>query len=122
MPMPLWVVLTFFGTLAVLALFFAGDRVHLRPWQRALLFAPAPVIWLLILTYHYLIWNPPRYPVIEGGQGRYLIPLAPLVLAAVAGPRWRWRADPAAIRVPLGVVLATVLVVALVTSARRFYF
>jgi uncharacterized membrane protein len=39
----------------------------------------------------YLIWNIVCGEVIEGVQGRYFIPILPLLLAAMALPRVRWR-------------------------------
>lgn len=119
-PMPNWLVVSYFFALITVALFFAG-KVDLKPWHRALAFGTAAAVWIMILVYHYLIWNPPRFPVIEGGQGRYLIPLSPLVLLAMAAPKWRWRANPDAMRWPLAALISVLLVAALIVSAKRFY-
>ena len=84
-------------------------------WAVALTIASA----LLVFTALYLNWNPVGHPVIEGVQGRYFIPLFPLlgaVFSTVVRPEASaWRPSVvltayAAILVPLAVVApATVI-------------
>lgn len=87
-----------------------------KAWIAGVLLAEVAAIWLgLLLTY-----NPEGAELIRGGQGRYLIPLAPFFFlllyrpAAGAGPR-RWIA-------PVCVYSAAMaLTVALFSLTRRFY-
>jgi uncharacterized membrane protein len=57
----------------------------------------APALAIAIVTIlgvqlsQYLIWNIVCGEAIEGVQGRYFIPILPLLLAAMALPRVRWR-------------------------------
>jgi hypothetical protein len=57
----------------------------------------APGLAIAIITIlgvqlsQYLIWNIVCGEVIEGVQGRYFIPILPLLLASIALPRVRWR-------------------------------
>ncbi len=108
------------GLLACIAV-ESGGAPRMAWWQRLLLPAAALACALLVFLAMYANWNAPgsRTP-IDGIQGRYFLPLAPLVL--IAGPRWgAWRAPawaPAALGGLLGVISAAVCLWAVVT---RYY-
>jgi len=55
----------------------------LPPLARLLIVAIAIAIWLATITYLYLTSSIAGGDVIEGTQGRYLLPLLPLLLATL---------------------------------------
>jgi hypothetical protein len=91
--LPQWVYSTYPPALAGVAL-LDKDNGRAMEWpKRVLIVALCMVSFILIEISQYLIWTKPGAPIIEGVQGRYLIPLAvPLLLVLynrrVAVARW----------------------------------
>lgn len=83
LPLPIYPVAG--GLLA--GVIFSGRRIPqgaLTSWRtRALALAIAAATILIVLTLLYLQWTQYRGPLIDGFQGRYLYPLAPLFLLAI---------------------------------------
>lgn len=101
-------------TTAILLLMLAAVGVTcgppLPPRARLLILAIAIAIWLATLTYLYLTSSIAGGDVIEGTQGRYLLPLLPLLLTTL-----RIRA----IRVPMpAIAIYVVAIVANVVAIR----
>jgi uncharacterized membrane protein len=90
-------------------------------WRvRSLLVAIPLGCWLVVMLFAFVNWTAPGEQVVRSFQGRYLIPLAPLLGMALqrkgaAGvPYWVARVAVLTAGVCLGI--------ALVTLARRYYF
>ncbi|HET7712061.1 MAG TPA: DUF2142 domain-containing protein [Thermoanaerobaculia bacterium] len=85
------------GALLLLAALAAAPPLSLA--QR-LLFATIIVVTIGgISLSQYLVWTPVCSDTIEGMQGRYFLPIVPLILALLGVQRWRWRS-------PMGPFLA----------------
>ena len=70
------------------------DEGHaLKVRQRAMMLAAFIAFLLIIYTYQYLTFTPPRSDYIWSVQGRYFIPVAPLLLFALSTNRLRITAD-----------------------------
>ena len=79
-------------TLLLLAMLVAAGMTcapPLPPRTRVLIWAIALAIWLATVTYLYLTSSIAGGDVIEGTQGRYLVPLLPLLLSTLRMPRLR---------------------------------
>jgi len=119
-PLPTW----FYFAFGLLALsLVATDRVsgvRIALWQRVLLAGIAVVAVALILFSLYLVSNPVGARNIRSLQGRYLIPIMPLVLIALHGKlartssAWFYRFIP--------VFLIMVQVMTITVLLRRYYF
>ena len=72
---------------------------------------------VLLMTLVYVAWNPPGGAVVRGFGGRYLLPLAPLLLLAVPPQR----RVPAPSSLVVGLVASLGLLVALTAVAQRYY-
>jgi uncharacterized membrane protein len=118
-PPPNWLVVAYLSVAVMTAVFFGVPRGVLRWRHRLLLFLPAALIWAMILGYHYLIWTKVGADLMEGPQGRYLIPLAPIVLLAFADGRTA--SDAECIKLRLAGFCALVLATGLTYSFARYY-
>ena len=116
------------GVLLVLAglllLTLALDRmpapgVDLR--SRAITLGVACVGVLGIQAMLYLAWTPPRSEVVEGVQGRYLLPYFPLLVVALAPPQWRLRAPAWLQPVVIAAFLMLTVGVTLTTVYQRYH-
>jgi len=87
-----------------------NDAIRIRHWHRALAAALLFASFVFVVTSGYLYWTYPRAPWIGGFQGRYVLPLAPLlvVMAANLGPRFAasTRHRPLLVLLPLASVAA----------------
>ena len=72
---------------------------------------------VLLMTLVYVAWNPPGDPVVRGFGGRYLLPIAPLLLLALP-PQPR---VPAPSPLVVGLLTSLGLVAALSALAHRYY-
>jgi hypothetical protein len=90
-------------------------NVTLRAVDRAVIAAVFVATLLIVSLSQYLLWTPVGSEAVEGMQGRYLLPAAPLVLLALSAPRLRGRWwVPASIG-------AGANVIAIYTLARHYY-
>jgi uncharacterized membrane protein len=69
--------------LVALALLDGGPESPVRGWGRTWLLLIAAVAWTVAMTAAYLGWTPPGADLVDGVQGRYFIPFAPLPLLAI---------------------------------------
>jgi uncharacterized membrane protein len=78
--------------LYVLLFLYAALSIPLRlgAVHRAMLAAVVAGTMLLLSLAQYLLWSPVGGAIIEGLQGRYFLPIAPLVLLAISANRLRW--------------------------------
>jgi uncharacterized membrane protein len=108
--------------LAVLALLlWTGEAdIGVAAWQRCLLAAMVVVLAVAIAASQYATWTPYRAPAIEGPQGRYFLPAAPLVVFALhrrgrlPGAGWR-------LAVGLAALYAAATAIAALCILRRHY-
>jgi uncharacterized membrane protein len=88
-----------------------GRASPVRGWGRGILLGVAVTTWLSVMLFAYVGWNLPGDTVVRYVQGRYFIPLAPLLACAVHLP---WRAGLS--RVPALLAIAAAAVVLIVGS------
>jgi uncharacterized membrane protein len=96
-----------------------GSASPLRGRRRALALATAAATGLATLAIAYVGWNAVGDGYVQGVQGRYFTPLAPLALAALHAPLGRGLA--AAARLPFLAFAALALAVAVARVLSRFY-
>ena len=110
----------FFIFLVIVAL---GDRNEWQPSLRLRLtaLATAAVCTVIMLTSLYVCGNPVGHKVIVGVQGRYFLPLLPLLLLTLSN-RWIEVRGPELLRTWTATAGAAILVVALAGVVRRDYF
>jgi len=106
--------------LAVLA--DGSEDVRISVGQKALSLGIFASGVFLVLSSIYIVWNPVGAPAIEGAQGRYLIPFAPLLFLAAynRGTWWNLRRLPR-LRLGLACLSLCVLAYALMMVVLRFY-
>ncbi len=79
------------GAYAIVMLYAAqrseDDPAELMPWQRALFLAIAGAVWLAVMLSMAVSWTPVSAEVIQGVQGRYILPVAPLLLLSLRSAR-----------------------------------
>lgn len=101
----------------------------LRFWQRGFMLGTAFLAVALFFTAMYLIWTPlpgrggVGAPLVNGPQGRYFLPIAPLVGAALSGTRLAritWGTTPAGWFIVLGWALLSG-VMTVITTLLRYY-
>lgn len=85
--LPRWIYVLYPLVLLAAALVDGGKASPLRGARRALALAAAAAAALSMLTLAYVGWNAVGSSRIQGVQGRYFTPLAPLALAALHAPR-----------------------------------
>ncbi|MGZ6124752.1 MAG: DUF2142 domain-containing protein [Myxococcales bacterium] len=117
--MPSWLIVSYLFVALICSIFYGLPRRTLRARHRMLLLLTAVATWSMVLGYHYLIWTKVGAPVIDGGMGRYLIPLSPLALLAIAGGSAGSSGEP--IKLRLAGFLSLVLGTALLCTVRRYY-
>ena len=119
-PMPSWLIVSYLFVAIITSTFYGLPRGTLKGTHRMLLLFTAAAAWSMILGYHYLIWTKVAAPVIDGGMGRYLIPLSPLAFLAIAGGSMGSSGEP--IKLRLAAFLSLVLGTALFSTVQRYYF
>ncbi|MEB2344988.1 MAG: DUF2142 domain-containing protein [Deltaproteobacteria bacterium] len=87
--LPMWLYRAALALLLAVALLDGGPASPVRGRGRALALGLAGAGLLATLGIAYLGWNEVAAPLVRGVQGRYLAPLAPLVLVALHVPRAR---------------------------------
>ncbi|HMK53871.1 MAG TPA: DUF2142 domain-containing protein, partial [Methanobacteriaceae archaeon] len=78
-PIPEIVVYSYLVLLFLVALFDKSHKIKISPFQRIFMFISTISFLLLIVVGAYLNWTPEGLKFIEGIQGRYFIPFAPLI-------------------------------------------
>lgn len=74
--LPRWIYVTYFPVIVATALLEPAYKNRtLRLWEKAALLAVCFLSFFLICIAQYLLWTKPGALIIEGVQGRYLIPL-----------------------------------------------
>lgn len=111
------------GALVIALCLDRNDAVRIRLWHRALAAALLFTSFVLVVTSGYLYWTYPRAPWIGGFQGRYVLPLAPLLVVIASNPRPRFAAGtrlrPLLVLLPLA--SAAALLSAIFSSLDRYY-
>lgn len=98
------------------------DPPELTRWKRAMLLALFAGTAVVLLTLALVAWNPVGVRVIVGVQGRYYLPLVPLVVLAVPALPARWQLrSRARVRVLCIVASAVALALGLHAMLVAFY-
>ena len=119
-PFPIWF---YFGFGLLVLILVATDRVpgvRIIMWQRVLLAVIAVLAIASVLVSLYLIFSPVGAPSILGVQGRYLIPIMPLVLIALHGKLARMPSAWCYRFVPIFLIMVQVMTIMVVL--RRYYY
>ena len=98
-PLPLIFLGAYLALLAALLVLDGSRGIEVRGWQRWLVGGAAACCLILVSASQYALWTPLRASVVEGVQGRHLLPIAVTVIWAFHSRRWSdyWpRAVPAA--------------------------
>ena len=97
-----------------------GDRESpLRGAGRAVFLGAATATWFAVMLLAYVGWNAPQDEIVRYVQGRYFIPLAPLLVCALHVPSWSGLSRPLGW---LAVSAATgMLVVASIALYQRYW-
>ena len=86
-PLPVWVVIAYLAMLVLTALFDGSPDAKFSVAQRLWSAVLAAVLALIVSLADYLHWTAVGAAGIEGVQGRYLIPIAPLLLVILSSRR-----------------------------------
>jgi uncharacterized membrane protein len=117
--LPSWLVVAYLFVALISSILYGVPRGLLNARQRVLLLVVAVATWSMVLGYQYLTWTKVGAPVVDGGVGRYLIPIAPVAFLAMAGGRRGPSGEP--IKLRLAALLSLVLTMALLYTLRRYY-
>jgi uncharacterized membrane protein len=120
-PLPHWLTASYSIVLVGAALLDHRPGLELVVWQKAGLAVVASSTVLLMYTALYLQWNTVGSPIIEGVQGRYLIPVAPLVLLLLYNHRLQISAPGAVVATAVGLFTGLALVQSLYILVLRYY-
>lgn len=102
--------------LLVAILLTAGEAIPRA--QRLTAIAVALALMIAISATLYLTWTPNCAETVEGIQGRYFLPILPLLLLGLSNPRWRWWRPGA---FTTSVIALVVNAVALHALVERYY-
>ncbi len=118
LPTPLYV--SYLGVLTLVALADNRSPVELTVRQRLVLASLFVLSVLALLTSLYVVWNALRFPVVQGIQGRYLIPFAPLLFLSLHNHRVRLGA-PAVLGILVAAYIAGALAATAAVLVNRYY-
>jgi len=107
------------ATVLAVALLDGGEKSPVRGFARAWALGLGAGGVLVTLCIGYLGWNQVGNPLVLGVQGRYFLPLAPILIPALHWPRGR--SLPRAARLTLVLLLALFLVVAVHAVVMRYW-
>jgi uncharacterized membrane protein len=107
--------------LVVLAVLDGAGRAAPPPRLRILGLGTAMLALALIFFCQYLWWTPVGAKLIGGWQGRYLVPLVPLFLLALAEPAIDVRAGPCALTALTAAVCSSALAIAVAACVQRYW-
>jgi uncharacterized membrane protein len=102
--------------LTLLALILTAAPSTLSPLTRVVALLIVIVTMGGIALSQYLVWTPPGATTVDGMQGRYWLPLLPMLLAAVG-----WKREQRWAPLAFGVMAMVINCAALVILARRYY-
>jgi uncharacterized membrane protein len=81
--LPNWLYKIYFGLL-ILLIFFIESSLRVSFFLRTLSFLLTVAVCFVLMSFFYIIWTTPGKNIIDGMQGRYLIPLLPLLFITFA--------------------------------------
>lgn len=79
-----WFIIVGFLVIFVLEVFRVKGQYVIKPKERICYGCIAAVVSLMVIAIMWIAWTPISYEIIEGVQGRYFIPIVPLIYLAVA--------------------------------------
>ena len=107
---------------AALVVSLARARPMLPAWSQGSLFLAASAAIALVFLLEYLSWTPVGWPIVQGVQGRYFLPVLmflPAMLPAVRSVRFALLCGP--VRVLILAFPAVSVVVTVSSVVRRYY-
>lgn len=119
-PLPAFLIWSYIAVLGIVALAGSNINVALTGIQKAVAFSIFSLNSLLMFILMYLSWNPVGALVIEGIQGRYFLPLAPLFFLLLSNPKVRLNMKNLAPAIPLYTLFSATLTVAVIFQ--RYYW
>jgi uncharacterized membrane protein len=118
---PWWVIYTYLVTLALLAALDVDPKGVPSPRLRLVLAVVLIATLVSIAASQYATWTPYRAPLIEGIQGRYFLPVAPLAALLFQSRRGAGRLDLGRLAIWPAAVSVIGLIAALAAVAGRYY-
>lgn len=118
-PLPFWLILSLGIVLFASSMVRFEDEPSVSLKNRLLTLSLVGLGFFLVHLLLYLFWNPVGGDRIEGVQGRYLIPFAPLLFASLPS-FFAFRNLKGALLV-LSIIMAAFIVVTSKTALQRFY-
>jgi len=78
--LPKYIYFTYPFIILLVSLIDQKKQLFFAPWQKLISFLIAGAVFYAIFLSLYLTWTPVGYKTLEGMQGRYLIPIGPVLL------------------------------------------
>ena len=119
--LPVLFVVLYLGVLVAVAIFEGGKEVAVETWQKLIILAIVAGTVALILTSQFVTWTGSNAWKISALQGRYFIPIAPLVFLLLYNTRFTWRLARERVHRLLIAFAAGSLAYTLLIVYRRFY-
>lgn len=87
-PLPDWFIIFAFTAIGIIALGGGNKEISIPLRRKFILLVCAATIIISLSTLLYLSWTPVGSPIISGLQGRYFIPVAPVVFTLFYNRKW----------------------------------
>jgi len=115
-------------TVIILTALVDKNKLKVNPKQKIISFSTAAIIAVLIFVSQYTSWSSPGANIIEGVQGRYLIPVTPLIFLILYNNKTKistkWKKinlSPKNLPIAVITIVLTYLSVSVFTLMSRFY-
>jgi len=119
--LPVFFVVLYLGVLLAVAVFKSDKEVAVETWQRLIILAIVGGTVVLILTSQFFTWTRSNAWEINAVQGRYFIPIAPLIFLLLSNARFTWRLTTETVNRILIAFATSSLAYTLLIVFRRFY-
>jgi uncharacterized membrane protein len=117
--LPMWIYPSYIAAMLGLAALDRGNGRSITFAERMVVAGTGTVIFFIILTVLYIVYTAPMDALIQGGQGRYFIPLAMPVLLVLYNRRFN--VEERVISIVTMIFCTVVLVVTCHTLIERYY-
>ncbi len=118
-PLPTYLIVSWWLLLAAVAILESNPMIRITLLHKGILCGILIPTLLLLFTLMFIYWEPLGETIIRGVQGRYLIPISPLIFMLLYSKRWGrdWRGYEPVLIVAVGFFLTVELLV----MTNRFY-
>ena len=118
-PLPTYLIVSWWLLLAAVAILESKPMIHITLRHKGILGGIGVLTLLLMFTLMFIYWEPSGDTIIRGVQGRYLIPISPLLFMLLYSRRLGrdWRGYEPVLIMAIGFFLT----VALLVMTNRFY-